>query len=137
MALEKKVAGLVFTFWHAFTAWLRPSPRALAGFAVLALGVLLVDPGPAALVAGALREAQLGGGTRISYTVTGARATTPGPASGCLVLATTSYVVIGALDDNGCSLPRRFAFSASKVKVRPVQVFSRNEVNISEVVPGG
>ena len=75
----------------------------MAGFAVIALVILWVYPGPAALVAGALREAQLGGGTRISYTVIGARATTPEPASGCLILATTSFVVIGEVDDNSCS----------------------------------
>ena len=138
VTLEIIAVGLVGIFCHAFIAWLRPrlSTRAVAGFAVIALGVLWVYPGPAVLVAVALREAQLGGGTRISYTVMGARATTPEPARGCLVLATTSYVVIGELDDNSCSLPRRFAFNASDVKGRPVQVFSRSEVNISEV-PGG
>jgi hypothetical protein len=136
VTLEIIAVGLVGVFCHAFVAWLRLSTRAVAGFAVIALVILWVYPGPAALVAGALREAQLGGGTRISYTVISARATTPEPASGCLVLATTGYVVIGELDDNSCSLPRRFAFTASDVKGRPVQVFSRSEVNITEV-PGG
>jgi hypothetical protein len=136
VALEMIVAGLVVIFFHAFIARVRPpSPRhAVAGLALIALVVLYVYPGPIAIVAGALREAQLGGGTRISYTVIGTDATTP--QHGCLVLATTGHLAIGELDDNGCSLPSRFAFSASEVKKRPVHVFSRSEVNISEV-PGG
>jgi hypothetical protein len=136
VALEMIVAGLVVIFCHAFIARLRPpSPRrAVAGLALIALVVLYVYPGPIALVAGALREAQLGGGTRISYTIIGTAATTP--QLGCLVLATTGYLAIGELDDNGCSLPSRFAFSASEIKKRPVHVFSRSEVNITQT-PGG
>jgi hypothetical protein len=136
--LEIIAVGLVSILCHAFMAWLRPrlSTRAVAGFAVIALYALWLYPGPLAVVAGALREAQLGGGTRISYTVISARATTPEPATGCLVLATTGYVVISEPDDNSCSLPRRFAFTASDVKGWRAQVFSRSEVNISEV-PGG
>lgn len=136
VALEMIVAGLVVIFCHAFIARLRPpSPRhAVAGLAVIALVVLYVYPGPIAIVAGALREAQLGGGTRISYTVIGTGTTTP--QLGCLVLATTGHLAIGELDDNGCSLPSRFAFSASEVKKLPVHVFSRSEVNISEAHGG-
>jgi hypothetical protein len=138
VTLEMIAAGLFVIFCHAFMAWLRPklSMRVMAGSAVIALCVLWVYPGPAAFVALALPESQLGGGTRISYRVIGADATTPGPASGCLVLATTSSVVIGELDNNRCPLLSKFGFSASEVKVRPVHVFSRSEVNISEV-PGG
>jgi hypothetical protein len=96
---------------------------------------LYLYPGYAEIGAEALREAQLGGGTRISYTVKGSQATTP-PTSGCLVLATTGDVLIGELDDNRCPPLRRFAFTASEVKPRPVRVFSRREIKIS-VVPGG
>jgi uncharacterized membrane protein len=133
VVIELIAVSLVIVVCHALIAWLRPSIRALSGLAVLAVGVLCAYPGPAAIAAVALREARLGGGTRISYTVMGARATTPEPATGCLVLATTSWVVIGGLDDNSCAPLRRFAFTASEVKPRPVRVFSRNEINISGV----
>jgi hypothetical protein len=137
VTLEIIAMGLVGVFCHAFMAWRRPrlSTHAVAGLAVIALVVLWVYPGLATPVAVALREAQLGGGTPVSYVISG-RATTPEPASGCLVLATTNQYVIGELEDNSCPLPRRFAFTTSGVKRRPAQVFSRSEVKITQV-PGG
>jgi hypothetical protein len=136
MLIEAGAVSFIGMACHAFTAWARFSIRVLIGFALLVIGSLYVYPGYAAIGAEALREAQLGGGTLISYTVMGPRATTPGPASGCLVLATSSYVLIGDLNDNSCSRLTRFSFTASEAKVRPVRVFSRNEINISEL-PGG
>jgi hypothetical protein len=132
VVVELIAVAIVGIFCHALMVTLMSSIRALAGLAVLAVGVLCIYPGPAALAAAALREAQLGGGTRISYAVMGARATTPEPANGCLVLATPVYVAI-ELDNNSCSLPTRFAFTGSDMKGRPVQVFSRSEVNIIEL----
>jgi hypothetical protein len=121
-------------------AWAKLSVRALAGFAVILLGGFVVYPGYAALGAAALRQAQLGGGTRISYSVVGPRATTPEPTSGCLVLATASYVLIGDLDDNSCPSLRRvwrfWGITASEAKLRPVRMFSRSEINITEVPEG-
>jgi len=122
---------------HISMAWPKFSIRALALFAVILTVGFAVYPGYAALGAAALREAQLGGGTRISYTVMGPRATTPAPTSGCLVLATGSYVLIGDLDDNSCPSLRRFwGITSSEAKLRPVQQFSRSEINIGQV-PGG
>jgi hypothetical protein len=136
MLIEAGAVSFIGMTFHAFTAWARFSTRVLVGFALLIVGILYVYPGYAAIGAEALREAQLGGGTRISYTVIGPRATTREPTSGCLVLATTSYVLIGGLDDNSCSPLTRFSFTASEAKARTVRVFPRSEINISEV-PGG
>jgi hypothetical protein len=51
-----------------------------------------------------------------------------------LVLATTSDVLIGELEDNRCPPLRRVAVLASEVKPRPVLPFSRSEIKIR---PGG
>jgi len=134
MLIEAGAVSFIGMACHAFTAWARFSIRVLVGFALLIVGILYVYPGYAAIGAEALREAQLGGGTRISYTVKGSPATTP-PDSGCLVLATTSNVLIGGLDDNSCSPLTRFSFTASEAKARTVRVFPRSEINISEVPP--
>ena len=117
-------------------AWAKLSICALAGFAVILLAGFAAYPGYASIGAAALREAWLGGGTRISYTVVGPPATIPEPTGGCLILATTSHVLIGELDDNICPSLRRFSIGGSEVKPRPVHVFSRNEIEITEG-PGG
>ena len=135
-AIEVIVVSILVVLFHMSVAWAN-SIRALAVFSVIILGGFAVYPGYAFLGAAALREAQLGGGTRISYTVVGPRATTPEPSSGCLVLTTPSTVAIGELDDNGCpSLRRAWGITASEAKLRPVRVFSRSEINISEVPNG-
>jgi hypothetical protein len=134
--LEVIGVSLLVTLCHVAMAWARFSIRHLVSAAVVLLVGFAVYPGYAAIGAAALREAWLGGGTRISYTVVGPRAMTPEPTSGCLVLATTSYVLIGELDDKNCPSLRRFLITASEVKPRPVRVFSRSEINISEA-PGG
>jgi hypothetical protein len=135
--IEVIVVSFLVVLCHMSMAWAKFSIRALAVSTVIVLGGFAVYPGYAAIGAAALREAQLGGGTRISYTVVGPRATTPEPTSGCLVLATASYVLIGNLDDNSCPSLRRFwGITASEAKLRPVRVFSRSEINISEVPNG-
>ena len=137
VAIEYAVVTGICTVCHWSIASARVSIRGLVMGAVTVGFILYVYPGYAEIGAEALREAHLGGGTRISYTVRGSRGTTPeAQASGCLVLATSSYVLIGDLDDNSCSPLTRFAFPASEVKARRVRVFSRSEINISEV-PGG
>ena len=60
VVIETIVGGLVAIFYHAFITWLRPSIRAVTGFAVIALLVLWLYPGPTAVLTAALREAQLG-----------------------------------------------------------------------------
>ena len=116
-------------------AWAKLSICALAGFAVILLAGFAAYPGYASIGAAALRAAWLGGGTRISYTMVPG-ATTSESTRGCLVLATTSHVLIGELDDNICPSLRRFSIGGSEVKPRPVHVFSRNEIEITEG-PGG
>jgi hypothetical protein len=130
------VSVLVTCCHVAMAAWARFSFHRLAGAAVIVFTGLVVYPGYSAVGAAALRAAQLGGGTRISYTVVGPRATTSEPATGCLVLATSSYVLISKLDDNICPSLIRFSFTASDVKPRPVRMFSRSEINISEMPDG-
>jgi hypothetical protein len=134
--IEAFAVSLLVVLCHMSMAWAKFSIRALAGFAVILLGIFAVYPGYAAIGAAALQEAWLGGGTRISYTVVGPPATIPEPTGGCLILATTSHVLIGELDDNSCPSLRRFWLKAPEVKPRPVRVFSRGEIKISEP-PGG
>jgi hypothetical protein len=132
-ALEVIGVSLLVTLCHIAMAWPRVLIRQLVGAGGVLLVGFYVYPGYAAIGAAALRVAWLGGGTRISYTVVGPRATTSEPTSGCLVLATTSYVLIGELDDNICPSLRRFSITGSEVKPRSVREFSRSEINISEV----
>ena len=134
--IELSVVLFLAVLCHMFMAWAKLSISALAGFAVILLLVFAAYPGYAAIGAAALRAAWLGGGTRISYTVVGPPATIPEPTGGCLILATTSHVLIGELDDNSCPSLRRFWLKAPEVKPRPVRVFSRGEIKISEP-PGG
>jgi hypothetical protein len=132
--IEVMFVSVLVTSCHVAMAWARASIRRLAIAVVVLLVTFAFYPGYAAIGAAALRAAQLGGGTRISYTVVDPRATTPEPTSGCLVLATTSHVLIGELDDNSCpSLMRFWGITASEAKPRPVREFSRSEIKISEV----
>ena len=134
--IELSVVLFLAVLCHMFMAWAKLSISALAGFAVILLLVFAAYPGYAAIGAAALRAAWLGGGTRISYTTVGPGAATSEPTSGCLILATTSYVLVGELDDKSCPSLSRFWFKAPEVKPRPVRVFSRGEIKISEP-PGG
>jgi hypothetical protein len=132
--IEASVVSFVAMLCHVFMAWPKLPIRGVVALTILiGLGFYLY-PGYGEIGAEALREAQLGGGTPISYTVKGSPPTTP-PNSGCLVLATTSYVLIGEIHDNKCPRLTRFAFNAPEVKPRPVRWISRNEINIREV-PG-
>ncbi len=129
-AIALSFLGLVC---HASMAWHRFSFRVLLGFAALIVYLLQVYPGYAEIGAAALRDAQLGGGTRISYTLVGSRSTPPEPAAGCLVLATSSYVLISDPVDDKCFSLIRFAFTSSQDNVRPVRVFSRTEIVFGKV----
>jgi len=131
--IEASVVSFLAMVCHVSMAWTKLPIRGLVGLTILIGLVLYLYPGYAEIGAEALREAQLGGGTRISYTMKSAPPTTP-PTSGCLVLATTGDVLIGELEDNRCPPLGRFAFTASEVKPRPVLPFSRSEIKIG---PGG
>jgi hypothetical protein len=122
-------------FLHIVLTWFKFSIRALTLFAAIGIITLNVYPGYSTLGAEALREAGLGGGMRVAYRVKESPKDTPKyspPACGCLVLATTSYVLIGGLDS--CSSLARVLLTASK-EPRRVREFARNEINIIKVFP--
>jgi hypothetical protein len=127
------IVGLLVIFLHSVMTWLKFSIRALTFFTVIAIITLTVYPGYATIGAVALREAGLGGGMRIAYRVKESSKDSPKyspPTCGCLVLATTSYVLIGERDS--CSSLSRVLFTASK-EARRVQEFARSGIDITKV----
>jgi hypothetical protein len=115
----------VCVLFHACLAGIRFAIRAFLVTGFIVAYVLYIYPGYAEIGASALREAQLGGGLPVTYTVSEGRTTTQEPESGCLVLATSSYVYISRLDHDKCLPLTRFVFTASENKARSVRVFAR------------
>jgi len=129
------IVALFALILHIVMTWFKFSIRTLIFFAAIGIITLNVYPGYSTLGAEALREAGLGGGMRIAYRVKESPKDTTKyspPACGCLVLATTSYVLIGGLDS--CSSLARVLSTASK-EARRVREFARSEINITKVFP--
>ncbi len=130
------VITLLVLLLHFGLSYMRFSLSSLVGCALL-IGVgLYLYPGYSEIGALALREAQLGGGIPITYetldipNIDGHRNN-----QGCLILATSNYLLISNEVDQSCQTLRRLALTPVAGKLKDLKMIARSNVTFAGVSP--